>query len=62
MAEEQKTQEGQQGEAGPEKKKKVNKLNVQTISAKIKELEDKNQATSRYYKHLVQQKKQAEGL
>ncbi|HOW81129.1 MAG TPA: hypothetical protein PK573_01105 [Spirochaetota bacterium] len=62
MAEEQKTQEGQQGEAAPAKNKKINKLDARAINAKIGEMEEKKQTTSRYYKHLLQRKKEAEGV
>ena len=62
MSEEQKTQETpQQGEtAAANKTKKVNRLGLQAINDKIRGLEEKNQASSRYFKHLVQRKKELE--
>ncbi|HOO72380.1 MAG TPA: hypothetical protein PK926_11515 [Spirochaetota bacterium] len=64
MSEEQKTQEApQQGEAAAAAKtKKVNRLGLQAINDKMKELEEKNQASSRYFKHLLQRKKELENV
>jgi hypothetical protein len=62
MSEEQKTQEGQQEGGAADKKKKVNKLTAQALADQIKALEEKNQTTSRYYRHLLQRKKELDGV
>lgn len=48
-----------QSESAP-KTKKVNRLSVSNLSQKISEFESNNQIHSKYYKHLVERKKQLE--
>jgi len=54
-------------EAAPEtaatgKKKKVNRLSKEDLDKKINELNEKKQNHSRYYKHLIERKKQMEAV
>lgn len=40
--------------------KKVNRLTLSALNSKIKDLEEKNQINSRYYKHLIIRQKDFE--
>ncbi len=49
------------GDAAPAKKnKKVNRLPADDLNGKIAELESKNQTKSKYYKHLLARKEEAQ--
>jgi len=51
------SQEGAQS-AGTNKTKKVNRLNAKELAAKIEEIENTRMTSSKYYKHLLQRKKE----
>lgn len=42
------------------KNKKINRLTLSVLNTKIKDLEEKNQKNSRYYKHLLIRQKDIE--
>jgi hypothetical protein len=50
-----------EGAAAAKKTKKVNRLNVKDITAKIEALENSSATGSKYYKHLLQRKKEIGG-
>jgi hypothetical protein len=53
--------EGAEGAAGAKKKKKVNRLNEKELTGRIEALEGSNAVGSKYYKHLVERKKEIAG-
>jgi hypothetical protein len=67
MADEVQATQPAEGAAAPEgagaakKTKKVNRLNGKDIASKIEALESSNATGSKYYKHLVQRKKEIGG-
>ena len=44
--------------AGKAKSKKVNRMNAKELAAKIEETESIKMTSSKYYKHLLQRKKE----
>lgn len=52
------TKDGQNAGVVPQKTKKVNRLSTADLNTKISDFEAKNQTNSKYYKHLLERKKQ----
>ena len=48
--------------SGQDKKQKINRLSKEELIKKIEALENQNQKHSKYYKHLIERKKELEAL